>query len=88
MKKQLIFNEEEITVFKVTYPDARGVEFEVCNGEDFFSTSEEPKLKYKSLKKELSDHIRDKEAAFAANERGEDNEMDFWANFDKDSEGF
>ncbi len=88
MKKQLIFNQEEITVFQVTYPDARGIEFEVSNAETTFSTSEKPWLSYKSLKNKLRDYKAEKEAAYAADTREDDFESNFWANFDKDSEGF
>jgi len=77
MKKQLIFNKKEISVFQVVYPDARGEEFEVCNGADFFSTSEKPTLKYTPLKKQLMDYIREKEEAIAADNREGDSEIDF-----------
>lgn len=86
--KQLIFNENEITVFKVTHDDVRGVEFLVGNGENSFSTSEQPWLSYRSLNKKLRDYKREKEEAIEADVREGDFESDFWANFDKDSEGF
>lgn len=84
MKKQLIFNQEQITVFQVTYEDARGMEYWIGNGEETFSTSEKPWLSYKALKNKLKEHIKEKEEAFAADDR----EIDFWANFDRDTEGF
>lgn len=56
MKRKTIFEEKDITVEEREYPDIRGVEFWVTDGETGFGQGECPPLQYKHLKRLIEEY--------------------------------